>query len=216
MFKYNSSGFFSSIPPVVKNIIFINALMLLAMFINETFMIEKFALFYPASSFFRPHQFITHIFMHGSFLHLFFNMWMFCIFGATLEHVWGGKKFLLYYLVTGIGAAAFHTGVNWLESLSFDRIEYHVLLMTPTVGASGAVFGVLLAFGMLFPNNVIQMLFPPIAVKAKWFVVICGVFELVLGVSQTGSHIAHFAHIGGMIFGFILVKYWQRKGRMYF
>jgi membrane associated rhomboid family serine protease len=88
--------------------------------------------------------------------------------------------------------------------------------MTPTVGASGAVFGVLLAFGMLFPNNVIQMLFPPIAIKAKWFVVICGAFELVLGVSQTGSNIAHFAHVGGMIFGFILVKYWQRKGRMYY
>jgi membrane associated rhomboid family serine protease len=216
MFKYNSSGFFGSIPPVVKNIILINALMLLAIYINEEFMIEKFALFYPASSFFKPHQFITHMFMHGNFLHLFFNMWMFWIFGTALEHVWGGKKFLIYYLVTGLGAAALHTGVNWLESLSFNNIQYHFLLMTPTMGASGAVFGVLLAFGMLFPNNVIQMLLPPIAIKAKWFVVVCGVFELILGVSQSGSNIAHFAHIGGMVFGFILVKYWQRKGRMYF
>jgi membrane associated rhomboid family serine protease len=204
------------IPPVVKNIIIINALMLLAIFINEEFMVENFALFYPASSYFRPYQFITHIFMHGSFLHLFFNMWMFWIFGSTLEHVWGSKKFLIYYLVTGIGAAAFHVGVNWLESLSFNYGEqYRILFATPMVGASGAVFGVLLAFGMLFPNNVIQMLFPPIAIKAKWFVVICGVFELVLGLSQTGSNIAHFAHIGGMVFGFILVKFWQRKGKMY-
>jgi membrane associated rhomboid family serine protease len=190
--------------------------MLLAMYINKEFMIEKFALFYPASPFFLPHQFVTHIFMHGNFFHLFFNMWMFWIFGTTLEHVWGGKKFLIYYMVTGLGAAAMHTGVNWLESLWFNGMQYHDLLSTPTVGASGAVFGVLLAFGMLFPNNVVQMLFPPIAIKAKWFVVICGAFELILGVSQSGGNIAHFAHIGGMLFGFILVKYWQHKGRMYF
>jgi membrane associated rhomboid family serine protease len=200
----------------VKNIIIVNVLMLLAIFINEEFMIEQFALFYPASPFFKPYQFVTHMFMHGNFVHLFFNMWMFWILGAALENVWGGKKFLIYYLATGLGAAAFHTGVNWLESLSFSQMEYYDLLRTPTVGASGAVFGVLLAFGMLFPDHVMQLLFPPIAIKAKWLVVIYGALELVLGVSQPGSNIAHFAHVGGMIFGFILIKYWQRKGRMYF
>lgn len=215
MNNYNRSNIFSVIPPVVKNIIIINVLMLLITMFEERFMIEKFALFYPASPFFKPYQFLTHIFMHGGFAHLFFNMYALWIFGSTLEQVWGGKKFFIYYLVTGLGAAAFHTGVNWMESLSYTQIEYHTLLMTPTVGASGAVFGILLAYGMLFPNTIISLFFPPIALKAKWFVIIYGGLELLLGISQRGSHIAHFAHVGGMLFGFILIKYWQRKGKMY-
>lgn len=204
------------IPPVVKNIIIINCLMLLAMLIKEDFMLENFALFYPDSPFFKPYQFITHMFMHGGFGHLFFNMYAFFLFGTVLEQVWGSKKFFIYYMVTGLGAAAFHTFTNWLLSLGYGPEQYHMLLLTPTVGASGAVFGVLLAYGMLFPNNVLQLLLPPIAIKAKWFVLIYGGLELALGLSSPGSQVAHFAHVGGMLFGFILIKYWNKKGRMYY
>jgi membrane associated rhomboid family serine protease len=207
---------FNRIPFIVKNIIIINLLMLLAMFINENFMLEKFALFYPASPFFKPYQYITHMFMHAGFAHLFFNMYAFFLFGSVLEQVWGSKKFLIYYMVTGLGAAAFHTFTNWILSTGYTPEQYIDLLRTPTVGASGAVFGVLLGYGMLFPNTVLQLLFPPVAIKAKWLVIIYGGLELVLGITSPGSNIAHFAHVGGMLFGFLLIKYWNRKGRMYF
>ncbi len=207
---------FNRIPPVVKNILIINTLMLLATLINEEFMLKHFALFFPTSDFFKPHQIITHMFMHGGFFHLFFNMYAFFLFGSVLEQVWGGKKFFIYYMVTGIGAAAFYTFTNWLLSLNFSTPEqYYALMGTPVVGASGAVFGVLLAYGMLFPNARLQLIFPPIAIKAKWFVIIYGGLELWLGLSSPGSQIAHFAHIGGMLFGFFLVRYWKKKGTMY-
>ena len=207
---------FNRIPPVVKNLLIINTLMLLAMSINEEFMLEKFALFYPASPFFKPYQYITYMFMHGGFAHLFFNMYALFLFGSVLEQVWGSKKFFIYYMITGLGAAAFFTFTNWLVSTGYSPEQYIDLLRTPTVGASGAVFGILLGYGMLFPNNVLQLLIPPVALKAKWLVIIYGALELVLGITAPGSNIAHFAHIGGMLFGFILIKYWNKKGRMYF
>ena len=207
---------FNRIPPVTKNIIIINVVMLLAMYINENFMLEKFALFYPASPFFKPYQYITYMFMHGGIAHIFFNMYAFFLFGTVLEQVWGGKKFFIYYMVTGLGAAAFFTFTTWLVSAGYTYEQYYDLLRTPTVGASGAVFGILLGYGMLFPNTVLQLIFPTIAIKAKWLVIIYGGLEVVLGLSFPGSQIAHFAHVGGMIFGFILIKYWNRKGRMYF
>jgi membrane associated rhomboid family serine protease len=207
---------FNRIPPVTKNIIIINVVMLLAMYINENFMLEKFALFYPASPFFKPYQYITYMFMHGGIAHIFFNMYAFFLFGTVLEQVWGGKKFFIYYMVTGLGAAAFFTFTTWLVSAGYTYEQYYDLLRTPTVGASGAVFGILLGYGMLFPNTVLQLIFPPIAIKAKWLVIIYGGLEVVLGLSFPGSQIAHFAHVGGMIFGFILIKYWNRKGRMFF
>jgi len=207
---------FNRIPPVVKNIIIINVLVLLATYINESFMLEKFALFYPASPLFKPYQYVTYMFMHGGIAHIFFNMYAFFLFGSVLEQVWGGKKFFIYYMVTGLGAAAFFTFTTWLVSANYTPEQYYQLLCTPTVGASGAVFGILLGYGMLFPNTVLQLIFPPIAIKAKWLVIIYGGLEVVLGLSFPGSQIAHFAHVGGMIFGFILIKYWNRKGRMYF
>jgi membrane associated rhomboid family serine protease len=207
---------FNRIPIVVKNIIIINLLMLLAIFVNQDFMFKKFALFYPTSPFFQPYQYITHMFMHGGIAHLFFNMYAFFLFGSVLEQVWGSKKFFIYYMVTGLGAAAFYTFTNWLLTTGYSPEQYFELLRTPTVGASGAVFGVLLGYGMLFPNNVLQLLLPPIAIKAKWLVIIYGLLELVLGFSSPGSQIAHFAHVGGMLFGFLLIRYWSRKGRMYF
>ena len=215
----------SNFPPVIKNLLIINTLMLIITYFAQDFMYEKFSLFYVGSPFFRPYQFVSHMFMHGNFVHLFFNMYSLVIFGVVLEQVWGSKKFFLYYMITGLGAAALHS-----LGLYFDASSYLAaakagdfaagealrrLMSTPTVGASGAVYGVLLAYGMLFPNNVLQLLFPPVALKAKWFVMIFGAIELFLALSNSGGNIAHFAHLGGMIFGFILIKYWQKNNKMY-
>ena len=226
MMPYRGGGFFTSLPPVIKNLLIINAVMLLVTFLAEDFMYRTFSLFFFESEFFKPYQFVTHMFMHGGVFHLFFNMYSLVIFGVVLEHVWGSQKFFLYYMVTGLGAAALHSLVLWIDYSSqvaafeagnqYALENIRVLLSTPTVGASGAVYGVLLAYGMLFPNNVLQLIFPPIALKAKWFVLIFGALELWLGISNTGGNIAHFAHLGGMLFGFILIKYWKKNNRMYF
>lgn len=218
-------GFFASIPLVIRNIIIINIVMLLLSTIKESFMIENFALFYPQSPFFKPWQILTHIFMHGGFGHLLFNMYALWMFGAVLEQIWGPKRFLIYYLVTGLGAAAIHMGVQWLEASSWlNAIEdgsmaaytkYQQLLGTPTVGASGAVYGVLLAYGMLFPDNRLFLMFTPFSLKAKYMVLIFFGLELFLGLIG-GGNVAHFAHLGGMIFGFFLVRYWKKQNRMYY
>ncbi len=226
MYVYRGQGFWGSMPPVVKNLVILNSVMLLITVLTGDFMYEKFALFYFESPLFKPYQLVTHMFMHGNFVHLFFNMYSLVIFGIVLEQVWGSKKFFIYYMVTGLGAAALHSLVLWLEVSSLEG-SYQAgnmmaatgienLMRTPTVGASGAVYGVLLAYGMLFPNNVLQLLFPPVALKAKWFVLIFGAIELFLGISNTGSNIAHFAHLGGMLFGYFLIVYWKKKNRMYF
>lgn len=226
MYVYRGQGFWGSMPPVVKNLVILNSVMLLITVLTGDFMYEKFALFYFESPLFKPYQLVTHMFMHGNFLHLFFNMYSLVIFGIVLEQVWGSKKFFIYYMVTGLGAAALHSLVLWLEVSSLEgayqagnmmaATGIENLMRTPTVGASGAVYGVLLAYGMLFPNNVLQLLFPPVALKAKWFVLIFGAIELFLGISNTGSNIAHFAHLGGMLFGYFLIVYWKKKNRMYF
>lgn len=217
-YYYQKRSFFANIPPVVKNLLIINAIMLFATLLTNNLLYEKLGLFYPASPFFKPHQFITHIFMHGGLAHLFFNMYSLWIFGCALEYVWGSKRFFIFYMATGIGAALFHTFVLWLtaSSMPIYSQEYIDLLRTPTVGASGAIYGVLLGYGMLFPNNVLQLIFPPIALKAKWFVLIFGAIELLLGITNQGGHIAHFAHLGGMIFAFLLIRLWRRKGKLYF
>lgn len=215
----------SNFPPVIKNLLIINTLMLIITYFAQDFMYEKFSLFYVGSPFFRPYQFVSHMFMHGNFVHLFFNMYSLVIFGVVLEQVWGSKKFFLYYMITGLGAAALHSLVLYFDASSYLAAAkagdfaageaLRRLMSTPTVGASGAVYGVLLAYGMLFPNNVLQLLFPPVALKAKWFVMIFGAIELFLALSNSGGNIAHFAHLGGMIFGFILIKYWQKNNKMY-
>ena len=226
MIPYRGGGFFTSLPPVIKNLVIINALMLLITFFTGNFMYEKFSLFYFESEFFRPYQFVTHMFMHGNFIHLFFNMYSLIIFGVVLEHVGGSQKFFLYYMVAGLGAAALHSLVLYFDYTSqvaaFEAGNQYALqniqnlLMTPTVGASGAVYGVLLAYGMLFPNNVLQLICPPVGLKAKWFVLIFGGIGLLLGVTNTGGNIAHFAHLGGMLFGFFLIRYWKKNNKMYF
>jgi len=215
---YQNRGFMANIPPIIKNLLIINAIMLFATYVTGDLLYEKLGLFYPTSPLFRPHQVITHMFMHGNFVHLFFNMYALWIFGCALEYVWGSKRFLLFFLATGIGAAVFHTFVLWLTSLSMpaNSIAYYQMLVTPTVGASGAIYGVLLGYGMLFPNNVLQLLLPPVALKAKWFVLIFGALELILGLTDRGGNVAHFAHLGGMIFAFILIRLWRRKSKIYF
>ncbi len=220
-----SGGFMSNVPAAVKNIIIINILVMIMASLNGDFMYEKFALFYPTSPFFHWWQPVTHMFMHGGFWHLFFNMYTLYIFGTVLERIWGTKKFLVFYFVTGLGAAAIHTGVEWIQMQSWlgkaaegsgpALASIHALKMTPTVGASGAIYGVLMGYAMLYPDSVLTLIFPPISLKAKWFVLIFAAIELLTGVTGTGGGIAHFAHLGGLVFGFLLIWYWKKKRTLY-
>lgn len=278
--NYSERGFLSTIPPVVKNLIIINVIMSLVTWVAaSSFQIDLtriLGLYPPNSPEFRPYQIVTHMFMHaplgqGGIAHIFFNMFALFMFGRILEQVWGGKRFFIYYLVTGLGAAVIHSLVNYIHfyciqadaiamlntispqtfaafvskhfNENYDKIYSLIIdqwsqnptnpyfieqakgitnqllqipLSIPTVGASGAVFGVLLAFGMLFPNTILMLLIPPIPIKAKWMVIIYGGIELFLGLTQPGSNIAHFAHLGGMIFGFILIKYWRTRKDMFY
>ena len=166
-----------SMPPVVKNLIITNVIIFIITKVTGNFMYEHFALFYFKSPFFKPFQLVTHMFMHGGFTHILFNMYTLFIFGSVLERVWGSQKFLFYYFVTGIGAALLHLGVMALQlngyiadfnaGNMFAQAGIQDILTTPTVGASGAIYGLLLAYGMLFPNNIMQLIFPPVALKAK-------------------------------------------------
>lgn len=239
---------FNTIPPVVKNLIIINVIMLFATFVLNMRGIDLtkiLGLHYFQSTDFRPYQLVTHMFMHGGFTHLLFNMFALWMFGRVLESVWGPKRFFIYYFVTGLGAAVLHTFVNFMEfqsvagKMSPEAVQMvmsqgteifnqgknfsdplagklNLLLNIPTVGASGAVFGILLGFGMLFPNTQLMLLFPPIPIKAKYFVMGYGALELFLGITQTGSNIAHFAHLGGMLFGFFMIKYWNKNTRHFY
>ena len=221
----NRGGILSGIPTAIKHIIIINVLMMLLTLMRENFMYETFALFYPTSPFFHWWQPVTHMFMHGGFWHLFFNMYTLFIFGSVLERVWGTKKFLVFYFVTGLGAALVHTGVEWIqmqsliskaaEGSSAAMASIHAMKMTPTVGASGAIYGVLMGYAMLYPDSVLTLIFPPISLKAKWFVLIFAAIELLTGVTGTGGGIAHFAHLGGLIFGFLLMWYWKKNNTLY-
>ncbi|MCU0370023.1 MAG: rhomboid family intramembrane serine protease [Bacteroidales bacterium] len=274
---------FSLLPMLVKNLLIINGLMFVAQIVAEkSFGIsleDMLGLHYPGSMAFKPWQFITYMFLHGNFGHLFFNMFALWMFGYALENIWGPKRFLFYYLVTGIGAALVHYLVIYfqinptvvmldkliaepsapaifdfisqttlqinqysgeiyvqsqkfqeaLEALAYnpenrqalliarnflvDYREYYMNLPN-VIGASGAVFGILLAFGMLFPNTVIYIYFF-FPLKAKYFVIIYGLIELFYGFSGAESNVAHFAHLGGMVFGFFLILYWKKKGRLY-
>lgn len=170
------------------------------------------ASFYPTSEFFRPWQIATHMFMHGNIQHLAFNMLSLYMFGTMVEMVWGAKRFLFFYLTCGLGAWLLHIGATAFELNKAGMEAAFQIENIPMLGASGAIFGVLAGYGLLFPNNVIQLLFPPIPMKAKYFVLIMGGLDLYLGISGTGTGVAHFAHVGGAIFGAALFFYWN-KGR---
>lgn len=258
------------LPPVVKNLLILNVLFFAGMYVAESTwhfdLTHLFGLHYFKSQYFKPYQYITYMFMHGNLMHIFFNMYALWMFGKVLEEYWGPKKFLIYYFVTGIGAAILNTAVSWwsisklvdlqtiymntpspdtfaaivrdhfpqyndgiveflkawmndvgnqgyiAETKKFFDFRITELINVPTVGASGAVFGVLLAFGMSFPNTQLMLLFPPIPIKAKYIVMIYGAIEVYFAIlQQPGDNVAHFAHLGGMLFGFILIKYWGRK-----
>lgn len=212
----NRGGFLSSIPPVTKNLIAINVLIFIATLINQDFMIRTFAMFYPASPLFRPWQIITHMFMHGGFWHIFFNMYTLWMFGTILERSIGSRRFLIFYFVTGLGAVALHTGVEWLQAQMLAGTSgYYSLLMTPTLGASGAIYGVLIGYAMCYPQSRLTLLFPPVTLSAKWFVIIFAVIELGTGISGLQDGVAHFAHLGGMLFGWLLIRWWRKRGRLY-
>ena len=236
-------GGYNLLPPVVKNLLIINGLFFLGTIAFSRFgldLVKMLGLFTPQSEYFRPHQLVSYIFMHGSMEHIFFNMFALWMFGNSIENFWGGKRFLVYYMVTGLGAGLIHLGVlQWqyfsvIDEISIDAYQMvktegmsviqsgrnyadqnlatlNSVLNVPTVGASGAVFGLLLAFGMMFPNTQIYLyfLFP---INAKYFVIGYGLLELFSGVSnRPGDNVAHFAHLGGMVFGYILLKYWQKN-----
>ena len=204
----------ASTPSVVLNLIIINAIMLLATSLLPDPVVNKIisnlALFNVESPLFHSYQVVTYMFLHVGFSQLFFNMFALWMFGRTLEYELGSKRFLIYYMVCGIGAAILQLLVGWLE-FHFGGAGV-VALFAPTVGASGAIFGLLLAFGVLHPNATIMLLIPPIPLKAKWFVIIYGVIELFFGMSGRMDNVAHFAHLGGMLWGFLLLYYWKHKG----
>lgn len=278
--EYRPSGF-RILPLVVKNLLIINGIFFVAtIFFEQKLNIDLtdiLGLHYFGSEKFRPHQIITYMFMHGGFSHIFFNMFALWMFGNVLENFWGGKKFLIFYVVCGLGAAITHYVIFYfqvqpvMETVSgylsnpdlknfegvfqpllskhihpptseamnnlitqynsispvnqSEKLQSSIDLMNqfrtdflnePTVvGASGAIFGLLLAFGMSFPNSMIYMyfLFP---IKAKWFVIIYGALELYSGIqSNPGDNVAHYAHLGGMLFGFVLIKIWSKKRTNY-
>ena len=223
-------GGFSVLPTVVKNLVIINVLFFLATIAAETVwridLSDYLGLHYIGASDFQPYQLVTYMFMHGSFGHLFFNMFALWMFGNTLERIWGPNRFLLFYFVCGIGAGLAQELVQYIQYLTtlqgYDNVRIaanHIIPMSEylnmltTVGASGAVYGILLAFGMMFPNSTIYIYFA-IHLKAKWFVLIYGIIELFAGFTSV-DNVAHFAHVGGMLFGLVLILYWKKKGTLY-
>ena len=268
---------FTGITPAVKILLILNIVMyFLSMFIDSRKHVDTahlLGLHLPQSVFWRPWQYVTHMFMHGSFGHLFFNMFALFMFGRILESVWGTKRFIIYYFVTGLGAAALHSLVSLYglhnmqeqfyafqstpdagvlaefvrshvsnprllsELMQFvdawnaapassqfaGQAEYYMQSIiqaytnVPTIGASGAVFGILLAFGMLFPNTELYLMFIPIPIKAKYFVLLYGAAELFFGLQNSvGDNVAHFAHLGGMLFGFFLILYWRKHSKKFY
>ena len=253
--------------PAAKNILIINGIIfILSDFVGlRSYIIESFGMRYFHSENFQPYQILTYMWVHGGFGHLFSNMFSVLIFAPILEKVWGSKKFLIYYLATGIGAGILYSGINYYENYSFEvkvksyeqnpspesfrklvlnnSSEYYNQLYdfidsyeqnpsnsndnlsiayandllkvksdVPMVGASGAVFGILLAFAMLFPNMELMLLFLPIPVKAKYVVLVYGIYELWSEINRMpGDNVAHFAHLGGMLIGYLILKYWKRK-----
>lgn len=237
----------NGIPAITKNLLAINVLMYLALLAAAKMGIDLndvLGLHFFLSEDFRLYQLVTYMFMHGDLSHIFFNMFALYMFGRTLETVWGGKRFLIYYLVAGIGAALIQEAVaavryyslvseidpagvaavleSGLEALKHGKNfvnpvlgELNIVLNSTTVGASGAIYAILLGFGMLFPNERIFIFPLPMPIKAKYFVMGYAVIELVLGVSGSADGVAHFAHLGGMLFGLVLILHWRKKGEIH-
>ncbi|WP_445664897.1 rhomboid family intramembrane serine protease [Fodinibius sp. AD559] len=197
--QYSPNTQFSIFPPAVKHLLIVNLLAFVAL---STPVVSEYLFTYGAlwpigSGRFGVWQLVSYMFLHAGFGHIFFNLFALWMFGQAIENFWGTNRFVIYYFLTGIGAALLHMLIGGGGA--------------PTLGASGAVYGILLAFGMMFPNRPIMLLFPPIPIKAKYFVAIFGAIELISGLTRSNSGVAHFAHLGGMLVGFILIKYWGLK-----
>jgi len=218
----------NNLPPVTKNLLIINVLCFFGYQVAKRYGIDlndTLGLHFFLASDFNLAQLVTYMFMHANLQHIFFNMFAVWMFGRTLEHVLGSKRFLIYYMVCGIGAGLVQEVVQYaqyaLELSHYDSVDMGVsiipmeefLNMMTTVGASGAVYGILLAFGMLFPESRMFVFPLPFPIKAKFFVIGYAVIELLSGFGSSGDGIAHFAHLGGMIFGFLLIMYWRKKNR---
>ena len=203
MFNSSSNSFFNNIPVVTRNLLIINLVVWGAcnLFISQFPLAYILGLHSLNSGSFALYQLITYQFTHLQFFHLFFNMFALFMFGRALENYWGPSRFFTYYMVTGIGAGLIQLAVCYFQGIT-----------TFTIGASGAVFGILLAFGMIFPNVTLMIIPIPIPVKAKYLVIGYGLLELWMGIgNRAGDNVAHFAHLGGMLFGIILILYWRKK-----
>ena len=218
-----SNSFFERIPPVTRTLLIINVIMFVATYINPSLMKGLFAMAYPASTDFRWWQPLTHMFMHDGIWHILFNMYTLVMFGMVVERVLGTKKFLILFFVTGFGAVLLHTGVEYLQVRSlikeYTPVPYSAQQIYDSIphvlGASGAVYGVLVAFAMLYPEARMTLIFPPVTLDAKWMVAIFIGIELVTGITGTQVGIAHFAHLGGALFGFLLIWYWRKRGELW-
>ena len=186
-----------ALPPITQALLLINVALYAADLLLGHGLTALFALWPLDSGRFMPWQLVSYGFLHGSFGHLFFNMLGLWMFGAELERIWGGKRYLQFYMASVLTAALTQLLVGLFTGGA------------PTVGASGGLFGLLLAFGMMFPNRTIVPLIPPIPMKAKTFVMVFGGLELLFGVTGTASGVAHFAHLGGMLGGFLMIRYWR-------
>lgn len=219
----------NELPVVTKNLIAINVLVFLATIVLDRYgydLNSLLGLHLFLADDFKPFQIVTYMFMHGGFMHLFFNMFALYMFGRVLEMVWGPKRFLIFYMFTGVGAGIIQEIVQYLyystQLSMYSGVDFGAGLIVPmaqylnmwvTVGASGAVYGILLAFAMNFPNERLFVLPFPFPIKAKYFVLIFGAIELFTGLGNSaGDNVAHFAHLGGMLFGLILILYWRKKG----
>lgn len=234
---------FSLLPPVVKNLLIINGLMYLLTISDLTLdfgfnMTEHLSLFHWRSSLFKPWQLLTHMFMHADFGHLLFNMFGLWMFGYTIENIWGSKRFLNYYLITGVGASILFLLTKEIELIPLlegvspevldqicntpygmitTNIDLQPISMNingPMLGASGAVYAVLMAYGLMFPNSVIHLYFL-VPIKTKWFITGLIVYSIFREATNAQDGIAHFAHLGGMLIGFLLIKYWKRNNYLY-
>lgn len=194
---------FDRITPVNKALIIANVGVFLLQYVLNGLLEYLFALWPPQLPYFRPWQLLTYGFLHGGWTHLFFNMFALFMFGSEIERLFGSKRYLIYYMLCVVGAAAMHLIIVTAAGIP----------PVPMLGASGAVFGLLLAFGMAYPKRMIMLIFPPIPMPAWLFVTLYGLLELYLGITQTASGIAHFAHLGGMATGFVVIRYWQGQKR---
>lgn len=252
MFRNSSDGWRAQLPPVTKNLIIVNVLLWLVevLFPGSIggFILNHLGLHFFEGSAFNPAQVFTYMFLHssGSIFHLLFNMFTLWMFGRLMEQVWGSRRFLLFYLVCGVGAALIQeavwaftwqneyiSGIAPLNGLTYDSMKkvvdaalasgdanFHTAVAAfknqmMTIGASGAIFGILLGFAFVFPNLPLYLFFIPVPIKAKYMVTGYAVLEFFLGVSSSDSTVAHFAHLGGMLFGLAMLLYWKKKGTLH-